>query len=240
MPELPEPRFSVDFPIRVFGMDADGRPFSQNAPARNISDHGVRVSGLEKRLTPGELIVVQLAGKKARCKVIWLFDGGTEDKIAAGLRIVDGQLCPWQQEIEALRATQAVPISRSRPEARDKRAFKRHRLSFPMEIRDGPTSRMNTKTADISGKGCYIESRLPLPIGTALELTFWLGSEPIHTQAVVRTCDGGVGMGIEFTGLDRTTQDRVQVHVESMAEEAAPFGDHAGGLLSAFAASPKF
>jgi hypothetical protein len=84
---------------------------------------------------------------------------------------------------------------------------------------------MRTKTADINGSGCYVETMLPLPVGKALNITFWLDSQPIHTAATVRTCDGGVGMGIEFTGLDEATKKQLQHQVEAMAAESASQGN---------------
>ena len=38
-------------------------------------------------------------------------------------------------------------------------------------------------------------------LGTVLRVDFWLESEHINVTAVVRTCDPGVGNGIEFTGM---------------------------------------
>jgi hypothetical protein len=79
---------------------------------------------------------------------------------------------------------------------------------------------MKTQTADCNGRGCYVETLLPLPVGKNLHISFWLDSEKVTTSAIVRTCDGGVGMGIEFTGLDEAAQQRLQRQVEAMAAEA--------------------
>jgi hypothetical protein len=62
---------------------------------------------------------------------------------------------------------------------------------------------------------------LPLPIGKLLNITFWIESERISTAAIVRSCDGGVGMGIEFTGLDDQTRERLQRQIETMAAETS-------------------
>jgi hypothetical protein len=61
---------------------------------------------------------------------------------------------------------------------------------------------------------------LPLPVGKVLNITFWLDSERISTPAIVRSCDGGVGMGIEFTGLDEKTRERLQQRIETVAAES--------------------
>lgn len=216
-----EPRLDVELPIRVFGMGADGRPFLHSAQARNISRHGAKLSGLEAQLKPGDLIGVQVGNVKARCKVIWVVDAGQTQKISVGVSLVEGQPCPWEREMQ--QAPQApAPASRVAPSDEDKRKFPRRRVPFPIEIRDqdGVGSHMNTKAADISARGCYVETMLPLPVGKLLNITFWLDSEKISTPAVIRSCDGGVGMGMEFTDLDDKTRERLQQQIDAMAAES--------------------
>jgi hypothetical protein len=64
---------------------------------------------------------------------------------------------------------------------------------------------------------------MPLPVGAILNIMFWLNSERVETAAIVRTCHGGVGMGIEFTGLDEATRRELQQQIENLAGEALPF-----------------
>jgi hypothetical protein len=78
-----------------------------------------------------------------------------------------------------------------------------------------------------AGSGCYIETMLPLPVGTISMITFWLNSERVRAIAIVRTCDSGVGMGIEFTALDQATQKRLQQQVETIAVESPEIGSGA-------------
>src|SRR6478672_99685 len=195
MSEKIEARLDVELPVRVFGMGADGRPFLHKAQARNISHHGAKLSGMEAQLKPGDVIGVQVGDTKARCKVIWVVDAGQAQKIAVGVSLIEGQPCPWEKELQ-----QAQPVggaaTRIAPSSENKRTFPRHRVPFPLEIRDqdGVGSSMNTKSADISARGCYVETMLPLPVGKDLNITFWLDSERISTPAVVRSSDGGVGM----------------------------------------------
>jgi hypothetical protein len=203
-------------------MDADSRPFSQKAHAPNISDRGAQLSGLEKHLRPGDIIGVQFGDTKARCKVIWSGEAGPASETEAGVKIVEGQPCPWREEIERQRNTAAVPISRAVPVAREQRKFRRLRIPFPIEIQDGQSVGSHTQavTQDISGRGCYVETLQPLPVRRLIEVTFWLDSRRIQTQAIVRTCDGGVGMGVEFIGLDEATQNQLQEQVEALAAES--------------------
>jgi hypothetical protein len=225
MPDKRQPRFNVDLSIRVFGIDADGRPFSQIAHARNISGHGAKLSGVEKRLGLGDIIGMQFGDKKTRCQVIWVADAGPEQKLDVGVKVVEGQPCLWQEEIETQKAGGMVPVPRSEPEKKEKRKFSRQRIPFPIELQneDSGGARMSTNTADIAGNGCYVETRMPLPVNKTLGITFWMNSKAVYTAAIVRTCDGGVGMGIEFTGLDEATQNQLQKYVEAIATESASF-----------------
>ena len=221
MSEKPEPRLDVELPIRIFGMSTEGRPFLQNVRARNISHHGAKLAGLETRLKPGEVIGVQFSDKKARCKVIWVVDAGQSQKVEVGVSLLEGQPCPWEKEMQRPEPVAEI-VPRVPPSEVNKRTFPRHRVPFPIEIRDenGLGSHMSTKSADISGRGCYIETMMPLPIGKTLQITFWIGTERVRTAAIVRSCDGGVGMGIEFTGLNDETRLRLQQQVEAMAAES--------------------
>jgi hypothetical protein len=69
---------------------------------------------------------------------------------------------------------------------------------------------------------------LPLPVGRVLSIHLWLDAQKVDTPAVVRSCDGGVGMGIEFTGLDEATQERLQKQIEAMAAEGETSGNANG------------
>jgi hypothetical protein len=192
-------------------MGANDRPFSQNAVAQNISMTGACISGIEQELKVGDVIGVQYEGKKARCKVIWVVDAGGLKKIQAGVQLVVDQECPWTLALPAdVKANAPAP----RPPD-NRRKFLRHKISFPLELRD---ERVNTplrvNATDISGNGCYVETVMPLTVATSLKLDFWIDEEHISTSAVVRTRDPGVGMGIEFIGLPEDSKKRFQAHLD--------------------------
>jgi hypothetical protein len=209
MESRPEPRVRADILVRVWGMGADGRPFFQNARADNISSAGALLTGIEHQLTAGDTIGVQYGDKKARCRVVWAIDGGTLHKIQVGIELLEGQHCPWRAEL-----TQPEPA----PAEAQKRKFVRHKITFPIDIRDerGGGAHMQTSATDISGRGCYVVTLLPLPLGTSVEVTFWMESEKVLTAGIVRASDPGVGMGIEFVGLDDAMQQRFQQLIERL------------------------
>ena len=77
----PEDRVQVDLDMRVWGMGADGRAFSQPARAHNISAGGALLCEIEHDLRIGDTIGVQAGEKKTRCKVVWATNTrvGSED-----------------------------------------------------------------------------------------------------------------------------------------------------------------
>ena len=211
MNHRPEPRLTTDLIVRIWGMSTDGRPFFQNVEARNISNSGALLTGLEHELTAGDVIGVQYNNQKSRFRVVWAISTQPMNKAQIGVQLVEGQECPWKEKMAA-----GEP---EKPDGFNKRKFVRHKIKFPIEVSDqrGGTAHMRTNATDISGRGCYIETQLPLPFGTSLEVTFWIDSKKIVTPAVVRASDPGVGMGIEFLGLSEDIQLRFQQLLENQA-----------------------
>jgi hypothetical protein len=135
---------------------------------------------------------------------------GLIKKNQIGIKLVAGQECPWKNYLSLDGATVKIASS-------NRRRWHRHKISLPLELRD---ERVNAPTrinaTDVSGNGCYIETMLPLPLGTVLRLDFWLDSEHINISAVVRTSDPGVGNGIEFTGMPPEAKDRMQSYLDTI------------------------
>jgi hypothetical protein len=204
------PRAALDLRVRVWGMGKNDQAFFQFAIAQNISTTGACIHGLEQDLKVGDIIGVQYETKKARCKVIWVVEAGGLRKIQIGVQLVAEQECPWLAMLPA--EMRAAPGVRN-PDNR--RKFARHRISFPIELRDERVNTpMRVNATDVSGNGCYVETIMPLAQATALKVDFWIDLEHISSSALVRTRDPGVGMGIEFTGLTEDTKRRLQAHLD--------------------------
>jgi hypothetical protein len=202
----------LDLRLRVWGMGADNQPFHQNATAQNVSATGACIHGLEHELKVGDVIGVQYENRKARCKVIWLADAGGLRKTQVGVQLVADQECPWLAQLPPEVRSAAQPTD---PENR--RRYQRHKISFPLELRDERVNTpMRVNATDISGNGCYVETVMPLPIGTVLKVEFWIDQEHVSASATVRTRDPGVGMGIEITGMTDETKTRFQAHLDKM------------------------
>ncbi len=222
MEQRPESSVETLIHVRVWGMDADARPFFQNAVANKISREGARLLGINCLLKAGDIIGIQHGQRKARFKVVWVTDAGTLRKIEAGVQMLQGQESPWQE--------MADPETLTFAPGKIKRRFVRHKIQFPVQIgfTDTQRARMNVNATDIGGRGCYIETLLPLPLGTQGTITFWMDEDKVQTTAVVRASDPGVGMGIEFTSLDNFVQERLQQFLDKMDTSLRQDADGSG------------
>ena len=207
-----ETRVNTDLPVRVWGMDADGKPFFQNATASNLSSEGALLSRIQHPLKMGEIIGVQYADKKARFEIMWVKAVALPKGFDAGVRALPNQVIPWG---EITKKGQDIPELTRRS---DKRRFMRHRVQFPIVISfaDAHRAQMQCYATDIGGRGCYVETLVPLPVTTEVIITFWVDSEKISTKGRVRTSDPAVGMGIEFISLEGEIQKRLQEYLDKM------------------------
>ena len=85
--------------VRVWGMNADGRPFFQNAMARALTGEGALLIGIEHALKTEEVIGVQYGDKKSRVRVVGVADGNLPQRFQVDVRIVGGQMCPWEEHV---------------------------------------------------------------------------------------------------------------------------------------------
>lgn len=207
-----EARVAAELPVRVWGMDADGKPFFQNATASNLSSEGALLTRIQHPLKMGEIIGVQYGDKKARFEIRWVKPVALPKGFDVGIQILNGQVIPWQ---DVTSRTQGVPELTRRS---DKRRFNRHRVQFPIVISftDARRAHMQCAATDIGGRGCYVESLVPLAVSTEVIITFWIDSEKIITKGRVRTSDPAVGMGIEFTALEEQIQQRLQQYLDKI------------------------
>jgi len=202
----PQKRIPVDLEMRVWGMGADGRFFSQHARARNVSVEGALLSDIDRELKIGDTIALQTGDKKARCRVIWARNTGSPQKVHAGVRLLDGQECPWMPSL-------VVAASSSE---QNRRRWERHKIIFVILLQHPRwPAPMRVSATDISARGCYVEMIAPLPIGTGVTAGLQFGAETIMTPGFVRACDPGVGMGIEFMGLTEADQQRFQKYLRA-------------------------
>jgi hypothetical protein len=94
-----EPCVESSLAVLIWGIDANGLPFSQRALARNISGQGALLSGVDQLLRCGDLIVIQYHKNRARFRVVWTRDSGNGEKVWAAVQKLEAEKCPWREEL---------------------------------------------------------------------------------------------------------------------------------------------
>jgi hypothetical protein len=89
------PRIQVRLQVRIAGTDASGRALLQMVTTRDISRHGARLEGIEREFEPGEIISLSYKNNKARFRVSWMGDAGTNRAGEMGMQSIDPAKCIW-------------------------------------------------------------------------------------------------------------------------------------------------
>ena len=108
-----EPRTHANFAVTVWGVDARGERFLQEAQVRDISFNGALLSGIEADLRCGDVIGLLYLSRKARYRVVWVRYDDMGDKIQAAIHRMEADPCPWD---ELLRTESAAPPARPNAE----------------------------------------------------------------------------------------------------------------------------
>ena len=96
-----EQRIFVELPVKIWGMDANSRPFTQPASLRNISGRGATLQGVNVQLKPGSTVDLQYQGTKAQFRVVWLGKPGTEMQGEVGVENLSTEVPLW--DVDPLR-----------------------------------------------------------------------------------------------------------------------------------------
>jgi hypothetical protein len=94
-----DPRIQAKLQVRIAGIDANGRQLLQVVTTRDISRHGALLQGIQGTLKPGEIISVTYKNNKARFRVSWTGNPGTNQAGQIGVQTMDPSKCIWDAAI---------------------------------------------------------------------------------------------------------------------------------------------
>jgi hypothetical protein len=91
-----EPRTEVHIPLRVWGINARGERFFEEAQARDVSLSGALLSGFENELRAGDVIGIRYGGRQARYRVVWVGRSRENSEAQAAVHRFQSDECPWK------------------------------------------------------------------------------------------------------------------------------------------------
>jgi hypothetical protein len=103
-----EQRTLRELPPIVWGVDACGERFLQEARARDISLFGALLSGLDADLKSGDVIGILFGKNKARYRVVWIRYDGAGDKMLVVVHRLESDSCPWLDVLAEAEATESA------------------------------------------------------------------------------------------------------------------------------------
>ncbi len=196
-----EQRLRTVLPLRIFGMDSHGKPFTDLAHTLDISPKGARIAGLQHTLAVGETVGVQRGTDKARFRVVWAGKTGTKNQGQAGLVCIQDRLDLWGIDF-AESEPDRFDLSTLAPKqevSTERRAHVRYPCDLNIDLQvSGSTVTVWGRCVDIGFGGCYVETRSPFPLGTEVYIAL---DGRIRGLCSVRNCHPSMGMGLRFQEL---------------------------------------
>ncbi len=208
-----EPRKDIRVPVRIFGTDVNGKPFSENVFTVNVSRSGAMVIEIKSQLKVGEIIGMVYGQTKNRYQVRWVGPPHGPSANLAGLETVKTEDVIWDFPLpdpggdDTARA-RAINERRTNP---------RRRCSLSVELHPATQeSRIWGRVADISLGGCFVEMSSPLKEGTKLRLALWIQEKKIWILGKVAGVRLGSGVGVEFLEMKDEDREQIKRYVDTL------------------------
>ena len=236
-----EERIIISLPVRLWGMDINGKPFTQNASSVDITRMGARLQGVTCRIQHGDIIGIQHGNDKARFRVIWVARPGSRNEGQVGVHCVEVGKYIWgavqpsnaadtydpnEQPAHAVTsggAAAAVAPTHKDVFANDATREGRRRMPRYACRGGGEVRQPGMKTAvwgsltDISRTGCYLETLTTLPRNAKCELLLNVEGIEVKVGAEVRVSHPSMGMGLQFTDVDPADQKKLEELLTQLA-----------------------
>ncbi len=84
----------------------------------------------------------------------------------------------------------------------ERRTSRRYQLTLAVEVVELVSgTRLTGRTTDVCTGGCFMDSLIPLPVGSHVRVFLIKSGQEVHADGIVTYSQPGLGMGILFTNL---------------------------------------
>jgi PilZ domain len=95
------------------------------------------------------------------------------------------------------------PSAKSAAGEIERRGADRHMFTASAEVVDVSSgARFSTRTTDLGPGGCFVDTLIPFPVGTTVQVSVRKGETQFDTPGTVVYSQHGLGMGIAFQALN--------------------------------------
>ncbi len=231
-----ENRVLVSLPVRVSGNDSNGNPFVQTAQTLDVSRTGARLTGIRCLRGAGEIITIECSGSAARYLVAWIGLLGTAEDGHFGVRalqpekrifrVVLGDPKPDNYQPPAPQISEEVPalpvsFATERWDKKERRSTRRFPCNGTGQIQQqGVAFPTWAKVCDLSAGGCYLELIFTPQRLSKLRLTITINEHTFRANGTVVTSHPGIGVGVQFTGVDPGSEKTLQEILRQLSERS--------------------
>jgi hypothetical protein len=232
-----EPRRTVALNVRVFGLDASGKPVNCECSTVDISANGARLIG-PPHWRAGEVVGIRHGSEKGRFRIVWIGQPGSHAETQIGLQAVEVSRHFWGVNMPQFPGTPNTtsvtsriagivdgtphPVrlnaaSTSMPYA-DTRRHTRLRCNGGAKVMVSGVMHWGT-VIDISLGGCYVECPSTYPVGQVIYARLGIDDFKFESDAVVRVSHPGMGMGLEFMRPTATNRKNLEDYCAELARD---------------------
>ena len=169
------------------------------------------LDGIQGTFKPGEIISVSYKNNKARFRVTWMGDTGTDRAAQIGVQSIDPAKCIWDA------ATLPPPAADTYvAQAKESRQHQRVPCKLGAELYiQGSDTLVRVHVTDISVGGCFAEMpTLPLD-KSRLKIVVWANDIKLAIQGAVVSRSPGFGVSIKFTEMTEEVRQQLQRFIQS-------------------------
>jgi len=94
-----ELRLGLCLPLRISGVDAQGKAFEQDATTVDLTGTGARLQGITCALERGGIISVEYRGSRANFQVKWVGKSNAPLHGQVGLQLIEQETMNWGRAI---------------------------------------------------------------------------------------------------------------------------------------------
>lgn len=214
-----EGRKILQVPVRIFGTDSRGKPFSEHVSTLNISQTGVLLSGVQADLNAGETVGLSYGPNKARFSVKWIGRPGTPQAHQVGLLNITTEKPVWDFPLPA---PTIDPHGRDVPRG-ERRMSPRLKCMNSVELHpEEQGSPIWGKVVELGMGGCFIEMPIPLRQGAKLKMGLWIQESKIWMRAKVVSSRPGFGIGLQFTEIAPPDKEALRAFLRGISNLRIP------------------
>jgi hypothetical protein len=160
---------------------------------------------------PGEIISLTYKDNKARFRVTWIGNPGTDRANQIGVQSIDPTKCIWDASILPPTATDTYAAK-----AKERRQHGRVPCRFGAELHiEGAGALVRGEITNLSEGGCFMAMSTLPEDKRRLKIVVWVNDNKLAMQGVVASRRPGFGISIKFTEMTEEVRQQLQSFIQS-------------------------